>query len=65
MEGSIDGNVLRMRLRVPTATGGELLVSYTAILTGDELKFTYQAENGRPSPPFGPGAREFTATRIK
>src|SRR5215510_7496203 len=65
MEGSIEGNDLKVKLTVPTATGGALLVNYTAILEGDELKFTYQSENGRPSPPFGPGAREFTAKRVK
>ena len=65
LEGSIEGNALKIRLRVPTATGGELLVNYVATLDGDELKFTYQSETGRPSPPFGPAAREFTAKRIK
>ena len=65
LEGSIEGNALKIRLRVPTATGGELLVNYIATLEGDELKFTYQSETGRPSPPFGPAAREFTAKRVK
>ena len=64
LEGSIEGN-LKIRLRVPTATGGELLVNYIATLEGDELKFIYQSETGRPSPPFGPAAREFTAMRVK
>jgi hypothetical protein len=50
---------------VPTSTGGELLSNYTAILEGDEIKFTYQPENGRPSPVFGPAAREFIAKRLK
>ena len=65
LEGSIEGKALKIRLRVPTATGGELLVNYIATLEGDELKFTYQSETGRPSPPFGPAAREFTAMRVK
>jgi hypothetical protein len=65
LEGSIEGNTLKVRLKVPTSTGGELLVNYTAILEGDEIKFTYQSENGRPSPPFGPAAREFIAKRVK
>ena len=65
LEGSIEGNALKIELTVTTATGGALLVKYTAALEGDELKFTYQSENGRPSPPFGPGAREFTAKRVK
>src|SRR5436190_2104093 len=50
LEGSIEGNTLKIKLTVMTATGGALLVNYTAILEGDELKFTYQSENGRPSP---------------
>ena len=65
LEGSIQGNTLRVKLKVKTSMGGELLVSYTAMLEGDEIQFTYQAEDGRPSPPFGPAAREFTATRVK
>jgi len=65
LEGTIEGNTLKIRLKVTTSTGGELLVSYTAILEGDEIKFTYQSENGRPSPPFGPAAREFIAKRLK
>jgi hypothetical protein len=65
LEGSMKGSALDVKLRVPTANGGELLVTYTAILEGDELKFTYQSETGRPSPPFGPAAREFTAKRVK
>jgi len=62
LEGSIEGNILKIRLKVATDTGGELLVDYTAILEGDELRFTYQSENGR-APVFGPAAREFTARR--
>src|SRR5262252_9329770 len=60
LEGSIEGNTLKMVLKVTTAPGGELLVKYIATLEGDELKFTYQSENGRP-PVFGPAAQEFTA----
>src|SRR6185295_17359317 len=60
LEGTIEGNTLKIKLKVTTANGGELLVSYTAILEGDEIKFTYQSENGRP-PVFGPGAQEFIA----
>ena len=65
LEGTIEGNTLKMKLNVPTATGSKLLVNYTATLEGDEMKFTYQAETGRPSPPFGPAAKVFTATRDK
>jgi hypothetical protein len=65
LEGSIEGNTLKIRLKVPTSIGGELLVSYTAILEGDEIRFTYQSENGQRSPPFGPAAREFIAKRLK
>ena len=65
LEGSIEGNTLRIRLKVTTSLGGELLVNYTAVLEGDEIKFTYKSENGRPSPVFGPDAREFTAKRVK
>jgi len=64
LEGTIEGNTLKVKLRVPTASGGELLLNYTAILEGDEIKFTYQSDNGRP-PVFGPAAKEFTAKRIK
>ena len=65
LEGSIQGNTLKIRLKVRTAIGGELLENYTATLEGDELKFTYQSETGRGSPVFGPAAREFTAKRVK
>ena len=64
LEGTIEGNTLKVKLKVPTATGNELLVNYTAVLEGDEIKFTYQSENGRP-PVFGPAAQEFTAKRVK
>ena len=64
LEGTIEGNTLKIKLKVTTASGGELLLSYTAILEGDEIKFTYQSENGRP-PVFGPAAQEFTAKRLK
>jgi hypothetical protein len=64
MEGTIEGNTLKLILKVTTSTGSELLLNYTAILEGDEIKFTYQSENGRP-PVFGPAAQEFTATRVK
>ena len=64
MEGTIEGNTLKIKLKVTTSTGGELFMNYTAILEGDEIKFTYQSENGRP-PVFGPAAQEFTAKRVK
>jgi hypothetical protein len=64
LEGTIEGNTLRIRLRVTTSRGGELVLNYTAILEGDEIKFTYQSETGRP-PVFGPAAQKFTATRVK
>jgi hypothetical protein len=64
LEGTIEGKNLRIKLKVTTASGGELLLNYTAILEGDEIKFTYQPENGRP-PVFGPAAQEFTAKRVK
>jgi len=35
LEGSIEGNALKIKLTVTTATGGALLVNYTAILEGD------------------------------
>lgn len=63
MEGTIEGNTLKLNLKVTTSAGSELLLHYTAILEGDEIKFTYQSENGRP-PVFGPAAREFTAKRV-
>jgi hypothetical protein len=64
LEGTIEGNILKIKLKVTTDSGGELLLNYTAILEGDEIKFTYQSENGRP-PVFGPAAQEFTAKRDK
>jgi len=64
LEGTIEGNSLKIKLKVTTDSGGELLLNYTAILEGDEIKFTYQSENGRP-PVFGPAAQEFTAKRVK
>jgi len=64
LEGTIEGKTLKIRLKVTSSTGGEFLVNYTAILEGDEIKFTYQSENGRP-PVFGPAAQEFTATRLR
>ena len=64
LEGTIEGNTLKIKLKVTTDSGGELLLNYTAILEGDEIKFTYQSENGRP-PVFGPAAQKFTANRVK
>ena len=64
LEGTIEGNTLRIKLKVTTSSGGELLLNYTAILEGDEIKFSYQSENGRP-PVFGPEAQKFSATRVK
>ena len=64
MEGTIEGNTLKIKLKVSTSNGNELIVNYTAILEGDEIKFTYQSDNGRP-PVFGPAAQEFTAKRVK
>ena len=64
LEGTIEGNTLKLKLKVTTTSGGELLLNYAAILEGDEIKFTYQSENGRP-PVFGPAAQEFTAKRVK
>lgn len=62
LEGTIDGNTLRVSLRLTTVNGTERLVNYIATLNGDELKFTHQSENGR-LPVFGPAAKEFTAKR--
>jgi hypothetical protein len=64
LEGTIEGNTLKIKLRVTTGSGGVLLLNYTAIMEGDEIKFTYQSETGRP-PVFGPAAQEFTARRLK
>jgi hypothetical protein len=63
LEGTIEGSTLKIKLNVTTATGSVLL-NYTGILEGDEIKFTYQSETGRP-PVFGPAAQEFTAKRVK
>jgi hypothetical protein len=64
LEGTIEGNRLRIELKVTTTNGGELLVNYSAILEGDEIKFTYRLETGRSLPVFGPAAQEFTAKRV-
>jgi hypothetical protein len=64
LEGTIEGNTLKIKLKVTTGRGGELLLNYTAILEGDEIKFTYRSETGRP-PVFGPTAQEFIAKRVK
>src|SRR5262249_60143427 len=64
LEGTIEGNTLKLKLKVTTTSGGELLLNYTGILEGDQIKFTYQSETGRP-PVFGPAAQEFTAKRVK
>jgi len=64
LEGTIEGNALKIKLNVTRATGSVLLLNYTGILEGDEIKFTYQSETGRP-PVFGPAAKEFNAKRVK
>ena len=64
LEGTIEGNTLKIKLKVTTGSGGELLLNYTATLEGDEIKFTYQSETGR-LPVFGPAAQEFTAKRVR
>lgn len=64
LEGTIEGNTLRIKLKVTTSTGGELLLNYIATMEGDEIRFVYESENGRP-PVFGPGAEKFTAKRVK
>src|SRR5262252_5351152 len=57
LDGTIDGNKLKMTFKVGgAANGGELLVNYIAVLDGDELKFTFQPDS-RPLPVFGPKAR--------
>jgi hypothetical protein len=48
---------LKVKLKLATANGGELLLSYTAIPEGNGIKFTYHSEDGRP-PIFGPAAQE-------
>jgi hypothetical protein len=64
LEGTIEGNTLKIRLKVTTANGGEILVNYTGILKGDEIRFSYQSETDRP-PVFGPAAQEFIAKRVQ
>jgi hypothetical protein len=60
LEGTIEGDTLRVTLKLTTVNGRERRENYIATLTGDELKFTHQSENGR-LPVFGPAAKEFTA----
>src|ERR1041384_7515314 len=38
LEGTIDGNTLKIKFKVTTAGGGELLMNYTAILEGDGIR---------------------------
>src|SRR5437867_6296314 len=40
VEGTIEGSTLKIRLKVTTSSGGELFLNYSAILEGDEIKFT-------------------------
>ena len=62
LEGTLEGDTLRVSLKVTSVNGGERLVNYVATLQGDELKFRHQSENGKPQV-FGPAAKEFTAKR--
>jgi hypothetical protein len=47
----------KIKLKVTRPMEANLLLNYTGIVEGDEIKFTYQSETGRP-PVFGPAAQD-------
>ena len=57
-EGSISGNTLKFKQK-QMGRGGEVIFNYTGTVSGDEIKFTRQAEGGQGMP------QEFTAKRAQ
>jgi len=55
-EGSISGNNLKFKQK-QMGRGGEIVLTYTGMFSGNEIKFTRQAEGGMP--------QEFTAKRAQ
>jgi hypothetical protein len=55
-DGSISGNTVKFKQK-QMGRGGEIILNYTGTLSGDEIKFTRQAEGGMP--------QEFTAKRAQ
>jgi hypothetical protein len=55
-EGSIAGNTVKFKQK-QMGRGGEVIMNYTGTVSGDEIKFTRQAEGGMP--------QEFTAKRAQ
>jgi hypothetical protein len=55
-EGSISGNTIKFKQK-QMGRGGEVIFNYTGAVSGDEIKFTRQAEGGMP--------QEFTAKRAQ
>jgi hypothetical protein len=53
-EGTVSGNTLKFKMK-QMGRGGEVVFTYTGTISGDEIKFTRQAEGGMP--------QEFTAKR--
>jgi hypothetical protein len=57
-EGSIAGNTVKFKQK-QMGRGGEVIFNYTGTVSGDEIKFTRQAEGGQGMP------QEFTAKRAQ
>ena len=57
-EGSISGNTIKFKQK-QMGRGGEIILNYTGTVSGDEIKFTRQAEGGQGMP------QEFTAKRAQ
>src|SRR5262245_6318969 len=55
-EGTVSGNTVKFKQK-QMGRGGEVILNYTGTLSGDEIKFTRQAEGGMP--------QEFTAKRAQ
>ena len=55
-EGTLSGNTVKFKQK-QMGRGGEVILNYTGTVSGDEIKFTRQAEGGMP--------QEFTAKRAQ
>lgn len=57
-EGSVSGNTIKFKQK-QMGRGGEIILNYTGMISGDEIKFTRMAEGGQGMP------QEFTAKRAQ
>jgi hypothetical protein len=57
-DGSVSGNTIKFKQK-QMGRGGEIVLNYTGTISGDEIKFTRQAEGGQGMP------QEFTAKRAQ